>query len=96
VSINWVSGDKHIETLDATTGRLENNDSSQISKKALFRSFRSLCNPEQSVASTYSDNKNRSIEYQRAKKIWVEAMRNKFHTCWSRKPSEVDDFSYEK
>mmetsp|Transcript_50314 Transcript_50314/g.75750 ORF Transcript_50314/g.75750 Transcript_50314/m.75750 type:complete len:227 (-) Transcript_50314:844-1524(-) len=92
ISMNWMSGDKNMEALDATTGRLENNNSSRISKDALFRNFQLLCEPARSPSCTYRENKQLSKEYQQAKQIWIEAMSRRFKTGWCAKPSEVDEF----
>mmetsp|Transcript_22307 Transcript_22307/g.37316 ORF Transcript_22307/g.37316 Transcript_22307/m.37316 type:complete len:616 (-) Transcript_22307:528-2375(-) len=96
LSLNWALGDVNVEILDATTGRPDNNDPSRVSKKAFFCSFLRLCNYPTTTLITYKKAKAQSFDYQQSKQVWVEAMRNKFGTGWSSKPSEVEDFSNEE
>ena len=88
-SLNWALGDEDVEVLDATTGRLQTDEISRISKKAFFSTFLRLCKP--SSPSTYKETKAVAVEYQSSKKVWVDSMRRTF-SSWSAKPSEVETF----
>jgi hypothetical protein len=82
-------GDEDVEVLDATTGRLQTDEISRISKKAFFSTFLRLCKP--SSPSTYKETKALAVEYQSSKKVWVDSM-NRTFSSWSAKPSEVENF----
>jgi hypothetical protein len=90
LSLNWALGDEDVEVLKETTGRLQTNEISRVSKKAFFSTFLRLCKP--SSPSTYKKTKALAVEYQSSKKVWVDAMNKTFDTSWSAKPTEVDDF----
>jgi|AntRauTorckE5430_2_1112549.scaffolds.fasta_scaffold00983_9 predicted transcriptional regulator len=90
LSSNWAAGDKEVEVINATTGRVENGTLSRLSKKSLFERFRSFV-PSSSTL-TYEKCKSHSLQYHAAKQGWKDAMLLKYKSQWTSKPKEVDDF----
>ena len=86
--INWAKNDKLAEYINKKTGLIESSSKvSRICKHSLFTLF---CKYDHQTASdkySYGKNKRLSQNYQLAKHIWLEAMKETSGS-WIRKPSE--------
>eukprot|EP00537_Pseudo-nitzschia_pungens_P006514 CAMPEP_0172361746 /NCGR_PEP_ID=MMETSP1060-20121228/5533_1 /TAXON_ID=37318 /ORGANISM="Pseudo-nitzschia pungens, Strain cf. cingulata" /LENGTH=623 /DNA_ID=CAMNT_0013084109 /DNA_START=364 /DNA_END=2235 /DNA_ORIENTATION=+ len=87
---NWAEHDfSKIEVYNGTTGRREDGKESRICKKNLFESFIKL--HASAAKKSYLENKAVALQYQSAKKLWKDSMRDLFGS-WIKKPCEIEEF----
>ena len=106
-SINWTVLDGHMEATDTITGkRATDKQPSRICKRALFKLYQLLLsrlgnNGREALADTFIEGvaqfdygtcKQKSVQYQNAKRELYSKMRKCDVGIWVKKPTEVEQF----
>ena len=94
-SLNWSYGNAGFECVNASSGKLENGEASQLCKKLFFQKFLTLWKKLKRNAtepSNYHEAKRSAENYNRALSVMKKEYEAKGLGKWVEKPVEQDDF----
>ena len=94
-SLNWSWGNDTLECVNASSGKLENGESSRLCKDCFFRKFLAIWKKVKrnvSEPATYHEAKQSAENYRRASLALKNEYEAKQLGKWVDKPVEQDDF----